>query len=75
MRLLVQRSLTLRGFIVGNLRSKYVKEFYETYPKLVASGEIKYLEDAKQGLKDAWIVLVSESSSLEEMGLCSVTTL
>lgn len=45
------KSLTVQGFIVGNLRSQYEEEFYRVVPKLVAEGKIKYREDVYDGLE------------------------
>jgi len=41
----------MQGFIVFNLYAKYEKEFYDVFPKLVASGELKYKEHVFEGLE------------------------
>ncbi|CAL1711894.1 unnamed protein product [Somion occarium] len=48
----VSKEIKLYGFLVFSLHEKYEEEFYREWPKRVASGEIKYTEDAKQGLKE-----------------------
>ena len=50
---IVRRSLKLFGFIVSDLLPKYKDEFYQVVPGMVADGELKYIEDAKQGLEHA----------------------
>ncbi|KAK7691642.1 hypothetical protein QCA50_005041 [Cerrena zonata] len=49
---IVGRELKIFGFIVSTLASKYDEAFYKEFPQRIANGEIKYLEDAKQGLKE-----------------------
>ncbi|EKM51643.1 uncharacterized protein PHACADRAFT_150208 [Phanerochaete carnosa HHB-10118-sp] len=51
--MIVKKELKLFGFTINTLLPKYSEEFYREVPKKVASGEIRYLEDAKQGLKQA----------------------
>ena len=41
----------MQGFVVGNLDAQFGPEFYRVVPPLVASGEIKYNEFKKNGLK------------------------
>ncbi|KAG6815100.1 hypothetical protein H0H93_010942, partial [Arthromyces matolae] len=48
--LVVGKSITLQGFIVGRLESKYAKEFYATIPEKLKSGELKYTEEITEGL-------------------------
>ncbi|CDO77399.1 hypothetical protein BN946_scf184857.g5 [Trametes cinnabarina] len=50
---IVAKELTIKGFIVGSIRHKYEDWFYSTWPKRVASGEIKYKEDRVRGLENA----------------------
>lgn len=45
------KSLTLSGFLHGRLVHKYWDEFFNVLPGLVARGEIKYKEDASNGLE------------------------
>lgn len=47
---IVRKCLTLSGFVVGSLASKYADEFYATVPSLIKSGEIKYKEEVHVGL-------------------------
>jgi len=51
--LIVQKQLKIYGFIVSSLHGKYQEQFYQEVPRRVASGEIKYLEDASRGLGEA----------------------
>lgn len=44
------KSLTVNGFIVGNLEAKYAASFYAFVPQKVAKGEFKYREDVRRGL-------------------------
>lgn len=39
--LVVAKSITISGFIVGRLYPKYDEEFYKVIPAKIASGEIK----------------------------------
>lgn len=45
------KSITMRGFIVGYMTPQQDAEFYAEIPAKVARGEIKYLEDARQGFE------------------------
>lgn len=45
------KSLTIRGFIVGNLDAQYANEFYREVPAWVAGGQVKYVEDVTRGLE------------------------
>ena len=49
--LVVGKSITMQGFIVGRIAPKYEEEFYATFPAKVASGEIKYKEHVFNGLE------------------------
>lgn len=49
---IVAREIKIFGFIVSSLADKYDEAFYKEFPQRIANGEIKYLEDAKQGLKE-----------------------
>jgi len=51
--LIVGKELKISGFLVFTLLPKYEEEFYREFPKRVASGEIKYLEDITKGLENA----------------------
>lgn len=49
---IVSKSLRVFGFIVTRLQSKYAEEFYgHVVPELIASGDIKYAEDVREGLE------------------------
>ncbi|KAJ7876368.1 hypothetical protein B0H14DRAFT_2342711 [Mycena olivaceomarginata] len=44
------KSLHMHGILVPRLQPKYDKEFYDTIPARLASGEIKYTEEISKGL-------------------------
>ncbi|TFK33617.1 hypothetical protein BDQ12DRAFT_690946 [Crucibulum laeve] len=46
----VSKSISMHGFIVSRLEPKYGKEFYETIPHKLASGELKHREHVFDGL-------------------------
>ncbi|KAL0961263.1 hypothetical protein HGRIS_006226 [Hohenbuehelia grisea] len=46
----IAKRLSINGFLVFDLLPKYGDEFYQTVPAMIARGEIKFLEDKKQGL-------------------------
>ena len=48
--LILQRSLKMQGFIVGNYRSRY-PAFIEDMSRWIAQGKIKYREDVVDGLE------------------------
>jgi NADPH-dependent curcumin reductase CurA len=54
----VSKSISLQGFIVLRLYSKYDQVFNATMPAKVASGEIKYREDIYDGLDKVGDVLL-----------------
>ncbi|KAJ7364504.1 alcohol dehydrogenase [Mycena albidolilacea] len=45
------KSITVNGFVVFRMKPKYDTEFYETIPRLLASGELKYREEVSRGLE------------------------
>ena len=49
--LIVRKELKLFGFIASSLMPKYNDEFYREVPQMLASGKLKYIEDAKNGLE------------------------
>lgn len=51
--LIVTKAITLQGFLVFFLESKYRDQFYAEVTPKVASGEIKYREHVYNGLVDA----------------------
>ncbi|KAI0706490.1 hypothetical protein C8Q76DRAFT_800914 [Earliella scabrosa] len=53
LQLILWREVTLHGFLVLSLESKYADEFFRTFPARVASGEIKYKEHRVEGLEHA----------------------
>ena len=55
---MVAKSISLQGFSVYRLYSKYDKVFFATMPAKVASGEIKYREDIYNGLDKVGDVLL-----------------
>jgi len=48
---IVGKSITMQGFIVGNIAAKYEDEFYDFIPAKIANGEIKYSEHIYEGLE------------------------
>lgn len=52
------KSLTIQGFMVGNLDAEYSEAFYNEIPGRIARGEIKYLEHVTHGLQSAGQLLV-----------------
>jgi len=57
--LIVAKSLTLSGFIVGRLESKYSDDFYKTIPAKLANGELKFKEEVSKGLEKVGDVLLA----------------
>jgi NADPH-dependent curcumin reductase CurA len=50
--LILQRSLKIQGFIVGNYRARY-PAFIEDMSRWLAQGKVKYREDVVDGLENA----------------------
>ena len=50
--LILQRSLKIQGFIVGNYRDRF-PAFVEDMSRWLAQGKIKYREDVVDGLENA----------------------
>ncbi|KAG6810945.1 hypothetical protein H0H92_009686 [Tricholoma furcatifolium] len=48
--LVIGKSITIQGFIVGRLEAKYRDEFYASVPAKLASGELKFTEEITEGL-------------------------
>ena len=55
--LIVGKSLSITGFIVGNLEPKYGAAFYSEIPAQVKNGEIKYTEELNEGLESTGLAL------------------
>lgn len=55
---MVTQSITIQGFIVFNLFSKYDQDFLATMPPKVASGQIKHRQDIYDGLDKVGEVLL-----------------
>ncbi|KAF8219765.1 alcohol dehydrogenase [Tricholoma matsutake] len=55
---IVRKSLSVNGFIVFRLLSKYEDEFYATVPPKLVSGELKYREDITSGLENVGDVIL-----------------
>jgi len=51
--------LSLNGFIQYRLEKKYLAEFYQTIPPLVASGRIKHREQIYKGLEQVGEVILA----------------
>jgi NADPH-dependent curcumin reductase CurA len=54
-----RRSITMSGFNVDDLATKWEKDFQATIPPLVASGEIKYSEHVWNGLDKVGEVILA----------------
>ncbi|KAF8062309.1 hypothetical protein FPV67DRAFT_266233 [Lyophyllum atratum] len=57
--LVIAKSLSMNGFIVGTLEHKYEAEFYATVPAKLASGELKYTEEVTEGLDKVGDVILA----------------
>lgn len=49
----VAKQIKIFGFLVLALHYKYIDEFYEVFPGMIASGKIRYTEDITKGLEYA----------------------
>lgn len=47
---IVQKSITMYGFLVTSLEPKYEQEFYKFITEKLASGELRYTEEVTKGL-------------------------
>ena len=63
---IIGREIKIFGFIVSSLAAKYDVPFYKEFPQRIANGEIKYLEDAKQGLKETGLALYEIQKGLNK---------
>ncbi|RDB14718.1 NADP-dependent oxidoreductase RED1 [Hypsizygus marmoreus] len=57
--LIVGKSLSINGFIIGRLEHKYNDEFYATIPAKLASGELKFTEEVTTGLDKVGDVILA----------------
>ncbi|KAF7349033.1 NAD(P)-binding protein [Mycena venus] len=57
--LVVGKCLHIHGFLVFPLLPKYSKEFYDTIPAKLASGEFKYTEEVTKGLDKVGDVILA----------------
>lgn len=64
--LVVSRSIRMQGFIVSRLEHKYNEEFYQTIPKKLASGELKYTEDVTRGLDKVGDVILTVQKGMNK---------
>lgn len=48
---IVRQEIRMLGFIVSAHIHEHREEFYATIPRMIADGQIRYLEDAKKGLQ------------------------
>ena len=53
MRLILTRSLTVRGFIQDEFTRSHGRDFMREMPQWIASGEVRYREDVVEGLEAA----------------------
>ncbi|KAJ7152351.1 hypothetical protein C8R46DRAFT_1179224 [Mycena filopes] len=59
MSMVVGKTLHIHGILVFRLFPKYAKEFYETIPAKLVSGEIKYNEEVTKGLEHVGDVILA----------------
>ncbi|KAJ7046161.1 hypothetical protein C8F04DRAFT_1063508 [Mycena alexandri] len=59
MSMVVGKTLHIHGILVFRLLPKYYKEFYDTIPAKLASGELKYSEDVTKGLDKVGDVILA----------------
>ncbi|KAJ7105692.1 hypothetical protein C8R44DRAFT_806668 [Mycena epipterygia] len=57
--MVIGKSLHIHGILVFRLAGKYEKEFYETIPPKLVSGEIKWSEDVSKGLDKVGDVILA----------------
>jgi NADPH-dependent curcumin reductase CurA len=50
---IITRCITVTGFLANeqSLVDRWEKEFYDTIPKMLATGELKFVEDRTEGLE------------------------
>lgn len=51
--MIVTKEIKISGFVYSSIFPKYAEAFYREVPGKIAKGEIKYIEDVKQGLRYA----------------------
>ncbi|KAH9840971.1 NAD-P-binding protein [Rhodofomes roseus] len=56
---IISKELKINGFVVRNLYPKYRDQFYKEIPPMVASGQVKYMEDRSYGLESVGEAIVS----------------
>ncbi|KAJ7243069.1 hypothetical protein C8J57DRAFT_1367145 [Mycena rebaudengoi] len=56
---ILTKCMSVNGFLVGNLRPKYSKEFRETILPKLASGQFKFTEDITKGLDKVGDVILA----------------
>ena len=61
---IVAKELKLYGFLSTSLFPKYGEEFYREVPRMIKSGELKYTEDVKKGLRFAGEALYEVQAGL-----------
>lgn len=50
---IIGREIKMNGFLVHTMNHKYLEAFHRDFPKMIASGQIKYKEDRSYGLQTA----------------------
>ncbi|KAG6806050.1 hypothetical protein H0H92_012895 [Tricholoma furcatifolium] len=56
---IIERSISMNGFVVLRMEHKFNDAFYATIPGKVAKGELKYTEDITDGLQKVGDVLLA----------------
>ena len=56
---IIIKRLRIFGIVISALSHKYENEFYETVPRMIAQGKIKYKEDVTEGLEFVGEALLS----------------
>lgn len=55
---MIYGEVKMQGFVVGSYEGQYANEFYETVPKMISDGKLKYVEDVTIGLENVGEVLL-----------------
>ncbi|KAI3615001.1 hypothetical protein WG66_016886 [Moniliophthora roreri] len=62
----IYKSITISGLYVSDHDHKYREEFYQTIPPLIAKGEIKYTEEAENGLETVGEAIYKQQKGLNK---------
>ncbi|KAJ7105694.1 hypothetical protein C8R44DRAFT_987631 [Mycena epipterygia] len=67
--MVIGKSLHIHGILVFRLEAKYDKEFYETIPPKLVSGEIKWSEDVSKGLDKVGDVILAVQKGMNKVSM------